>query len=151
MPSLVNQTENKEPLIFDLVIDEVGKRSTFPARKSVRPDMIATSPVDDDPNHFFDSGMKVVAKTWRDFGVPGFCFKQVALEERTEDDLHAFSPKTSSNDIPASLPDSRSVSRERNIARNSSSVRPSLFKLSINNFASCCRCSGGSESASSAR
>ena len=109
-------------------------------RNMQQADPIFRPSLDDDPNHLPNSCVKVVAKTGRDLGVAGFCFKQVALEDRTEDDLHAFSPKTSSNDIPTSLPDSRSASRERSIALNSSSVRPSLLKLSSNKLASCSRC-----------
>lgn len=151
MPALMHKTENIKCIAFDLVVEEVGKWPALAARKAVRTGVISALPLHHDSNRLLNPIMEIFAKTLRCFGIMRFSVQELLLEERAENDVHAFSPKTSSNDRPRSLPDRRSARRDRNAADTSSSFGPPGFTLSSNSFASCSRCSAGKERASSAK
>ena len=63
MATLVNDSENEESIILNLVIDEVRKRTTFTAGKTVRPHVISTIPFDHGLHRFLYSLMKVFTKS----------------------------------------------------------------------------------------
>lgn len=151
MPALVNQGENIQRIARYLIIDEMRKRMALPSAKTVRTDMVAPSPVYDRSNGVPDSILKFVTQTRKNRGIVIACFLQVVVEKRAEDDLHLGPPKTSSKERPRSLPDWRSASRDCSSCFNSSSLGPLTSRLLTSNSASWRRCSGGSESASSAR
>jgi hypothetical protein len=98
MASLMHESQNVKRLVLDLIIEQVGKGPTAAARKSMRTDVISAFPSDHHSNRFLNSLVKIVTKARGNRGVTRLLFKQPALEKRTEDDLHAGSPKTSSND-----------------------------------------------------
>ena len=69
MPTFMDNSENVKRIAFDLVVDEVRKRPTFAARKSVRPDMISTLPLNHYPDRLLHSLVKIVAKSLRNLCV----------------------------------------------------------------------------------
>lgn len=97
MTPLVHQPENIKRLVFDVIVEQMGQRATTAARKSMRSDVISAFPLNDHSHRVLNSRVKIVTKSRRNRGVACFLFEQSLLEELTEDDLHAGSPKTSSN------------------------------------------------------
>ena len=69
MAPLVNEPENIKRLVFDVIIEEVGKRATAAAWKSMRSDVVPTLPSDHNPYCVLNSLVEIVTKTRRNRGV----------------------------------------------------------------------------------
>ena len=59
---LVHETENIKRLVFDLIIEEVGKRATAAAWKSMRSDVVPALPLDHDSYRVLNPLVEIVAK-----------------------------------------------------------------------------------------
>ena len=94
MPALMYKAKKVQSAILDLVIDEKRERARLSAWKPMRACMISSRPSYHYARGFTYAMVKFLTQMRGYRCVPALLFSKLALEKRTEGDLHALAPKT---------------------------------------------------------
>ena len=132
----MDQSDDIERIGNNLIIDHKRERTTTATWKTMRPEMISPAEFRNHMNGLLHSIVKISTELPRDCLVTTLGVEQIGLEIRAEYDLHIASPKTCSKLKPASAPVFSLSNLDRRFAAISSSLLPSVLRLSNKRLAS---------------